>query len=46
MDFSEKILDKKEELLDEFENLTLDQIAQKIKTIVWWRFDFPYRLRR
>ena len=33
MDFSEKIIDKKEELLDEFENLSLDQIARKIKEI-------------
>ena len=33
MDFSEKIIDKKEELLDEFENLSLDEIAKKIKLI-------------
>ena len=33
MDLSEKIIDKKEELLDEFENLSLDEIAKKIKTI-------------
>ena len=33
MDFSEKIIDKKEELLDEFENLSLDDIANKIKQI-------------
>ena len=33
MDFSEKIIDKKEELLDEFENLSLEQIAKKIKEI-------------
>ena len=33
MDLSEKIIDKKEELLDEFENLSLDQIAKKIKEI-------------
>ena len=31
MDFSEKIIDKKEELLDEFEELTLEEIAAKIK---------------
>ena len=31
MDFSEKIIDKKEELLDEFEELTLEEIAVKIK---------------
>ena len=33
MDLSEKIIDKKEELLDEFENLSLDDIANKIKQI-------------
>ena len=33
MDFSEKIIDKKEELLDEFENLSLDEIANKLKEI-------------
>jgi len=33
MDFSEKIIDKKEELLDEFENLSLEEIAKKIKEI-------------
>ena len=33
MDLSEKIIDKKEELLDEFENLSLDEIAKKIKLI-------------
>ena len=33
MDLSEKILDKKEELLDEFENLSLEEIAKKIKLI-------------
>ena len=33
MDLSEKIIDKKEELLDEFENLSLDEIAKKIKEI-------------
>ena len=33
MDFSEKIIDKKEELLDEFENLSIDEIAKKIKEI-------------
>ena len=30
MNFTEKILDKKEELLDEFESLTLEQLALKI----------------
>ena len=33
MDFSDKIIDKKEELLDEFQDLTLDQLAVKIKKI-------------
>ena len=33
MDLSEKIIDKKEELLDEFEKLSLEQIAKKIKEI-------------
>ena len=33
MDLSEKIIDRKEELLDEFENLSLDEIAKKIKQI-------------
>ena len=31
MNFSEKIIDKKEEILDEFEELTLKEIAVKIK---------------
>ena len=33
MDLSEKIIDKREELLGEFENLSLDEIAKKIKQI-------------
>ena len=33
MNFSDKINDKKEELLDEFQNLTLEDIALKIKKI-------------
>ena len=33
MDLYEKIIDKKEELLDEFENLSLDEIAKKLKQI-------------
>ena len=33
MEFSDKIIDKKEELLDEFHNLTLDELAIKIKEI-------------
>ena len=33
MDLSEKIIDKREELLDEFENLSLDEIAKKLKQI-------------
>ena len=30
MEFSEIIIDKKEELLDEYENLTLEEIAIKL----------------
>tara|TARA_B100000524_G_scaffold278956_1_gene155599 strand:+ start:63 stop:515 length:453 start_codon:yes stop_codon:yes gene_type:complete len=33
MDLSQKIIDKKEELLDEFENLSLEEIAKNIKQI-------------
>ena len=33
MNFSDKINDKKDELLDEFENLTLEDIALRIKKI-------------
>ena len=33
MDLSQKIIEKKEELLDEFESLSLDEIAKKIKEI-------------
>ena len=33
MEFADKIIDKKEELLDEFENLTLEEIAIRIKKI-------------
>ena len=33
MDLSEKIIDKKEELLNEFENLSLEEVAKKIKEI-------------
>ena len=33
MDLSEKIIDKKEEILDEFENLSLQEISKKIKQI-------------
>ena len=33
MNFSDKVIDKKEELLDEFENLTLEEISIKIKKI-------------
>tara|TARA_B110001450_G_scaffold77186_1_gene73392 strand:+ start:301 stop:753 length:453 start_codon:yes stop_codon:yes gene_type:complete len=39
MDFSDKISDKKEELLDEFENLTLEEIAVKIKKISYSETD-------
>ena len=40
MDFSDKIFDKKEELLDEFENLTLEEIAIRIKKISYSETDF------
>ena len=33
MDLSEKIIDKKEELLEEFINLSLEEVAKKIKEI-------------
>ena len=33
MDFSEKIIDEKEKLLNEFDNLSLNEIAKKIKEI-------------
>ena len=33
MDLSDKIIDKKEKLLDEFENLSLEEVAKKIKEI-------------
>ena len=33
MDLSDKIIDKKEDILDEFENLSLEEIAKKIKQI-------------
>ena len=33
MDLSEKIIDKKEELLDEFENFSLEEVSKKIKQI-------------
>ena len=33
MNLSDKIIDKKEELLDEFENLSLEEVAKKIKLI-------------
>ena len=39
MDFSDKINDKKEELLDEFENLTLEEIALRIKKISYSETD-------
>jgi hypothetical protein len=39
MDFSDKIADKKEELLDEFENLTLEEIALRIKKISYSETD-------
>ena len=33
MNFSEKIFNKKEELLDEFENFSLEEVSKKIKQI-------------
>ena len=39
MELSEKILDKKEELLDEFENLTLEEIAIRIKKLSYDKTD-------
>ena len=39
MDFSDKISDKKEELLDAFENLTLEEIAIRIKEISYSETD-------
>ena len=33
MDLSEKIINKKEELLDEFENLSLEEVTKKLKEI-------------
>ena len=39
MDFSDKINEKKDELLDEYENLTLEEIAIKIKKISYSETD-------
>ena len=44
MDFSEKIIDKKEELLDEFENLSLNEISKKIKEIENRDDDFIFKI--
>ena len=44
MDFSEKIIDKKEELLDEFENLSLYEISKKIKEIENREDDFIFKI--
>ncbi len=44
MDFSEKIIDKKEELLDEFENLSLDEISKKLKQIENRDDDFIFKI--
>ena len=39
MDLSDKIIDKKEELLDEFENLTLKEISIRIKEMSYHETD-------
>ena len=44
MEFSAKINDKKEELLDEFENLTLDELAIKLKQISTRETDMIFKL--
>ena len=44
MNLSEKILDKKEELLDEFENLKLEESALKIKQIANRDDDFIFNI--
>ena len=44
MDFSDKIINKKEELLDEFKNLTLDELAIKIKQISTRETDIIFQI--
>ena len=44
MDLSEKIIDKKEELLDEFDNLSLEEIAKKIKLIEYRDDDLIFKI--
>ena len=44
MEFSDKIIDKKEELLDEFENLTLDELSIKLKQISTRETDMIFKL--
>ena len=44
MNLSEKIIDKKEELLEEFENLSLEEIAKKIKLIEDRDDDLIYKI--
>ena len=44
MEFSDKIIDKKEELLGEFENLTLEEIAIKIKKISYSETDLVLQI--
>ena len=44
MDLSEKIIDKKEELLDEFENLSLKDVAKKIKQIEEREDDLVFKI--
>ena len=44
MEFSEKIIAKKEELLDEFEKLTLEELAIKIKQISTQETDLIFKI--
>ena len=44
MDFSDKIIDKKEELLDEFESLTLEELAIKIKQVSSRETDIIFKI--
>ena len=44
MEFSEKIIAKKEELLDEFEKLTLEELAIKIKQISTQETDVIFKI--
>ena len=44
MEFSERIITKKEELLDEFEKLTLEELAIKIKQISTQETDVIFKI--